>query len=372
MPLAELSPEDALRLNVLLANQPLAIRINESSMLLSALLDRSETSIKLNPNCAPAKYLKLVRSVLSERALGNPAGYPLYLQRWTRMGKMRDESLHQLLKLGDPEAVFAVVCAEGLTDELARRAWWAAEEPENARRMLQTRAVAEGNTGKELARFLIDYLPFETDPEIMIESVRVTMRQGVLPEDERRSLWKRAARKTPYLAGFIAAAPDDLPDNMTERADLPDVRRLLAGNETAIAALLLKSLSSKGRLFLHTCLRILDKPPTQDVVSTTLDVLRSYYAPLRPSGDPDLTLEQLIEEAAGFPDSTAELRSLLLQAPLLRREVEAMRVLSGIGFGVLRPQLKGSSAMGGLMRRKLEQVLQELKDQIGLILGSGS
>ena len=49
----------------------------------------------------------------------------MYLQRWTRMGQMRDESLEQLLLLGEPEAVVAVVCAPGLTDELARRAWWA-------------------------------------------------------------------------------------------------------------------------------------------------------------------------------------------------------------------------------------------------------
>ena len=35
---ADLSPEDALRLNVLLANQPQAIRINASSMTLFGLL----------------------------------------------------------------------------------------------------------------------------------------------------------------------------------------------------------------------------------------------------------------------------------------------------------------------------------------------
>jgi len=368
MPVADLSPEDALRLNVLLANQPLAIRINESRMTLSALLQQSETSIQLNPNCAHAKYLKLVRSVLSERALGNPAGYPLYLQRWTRMGKMRDESLNQLLKLGDPEAVFAVVCAEGLTNELARRAWWAAEEPENARRMLQTKAVAEGSTGKQLARFLIEYLPFETDPETMIESVRVTMRPGILPEEERRSLWKKAARKSAYLAGFIAAAPDDLPDSMAQRQDLSEIRRLLVGNEAAIALLLLKSLSSEGQLFLNACLRILDKPPNQDVVTIALDVLRNYYAAIRPNGDPDLTLEQLVEEAAAYPDSKPELQLLLSRVPLLRGEIAAMRVLSGVGFGVLRPHLRGSSAAGGLMRRKLEPVLQGITDQIRVLL----
>lgn len=363
-----LSSEDALRLNVLLANQPQAIRINESSMTLFGLLGDSETKIKLNPNCPDEKYLKQVRSVLSERALGNPAGYPLYLQRWTRMGKMRDESLNALLKLGDPEAVFAVVCAEGLTDELARRAWWASEDPENARRMLQTQAVSEGSTGKTLARFLVEFLPFETETETMIESVRVAMRPGLLPESERKALWKKSARKTPYLVGFIAAAPDNLPDRMPQRSDLPAIRDLLAGNETPVAGLLLKTLSENGQLFLDACLRIINKPPTQDVITTTLDVLRDYYAELRPAGDPDLTLEQLHEEAVAYLVK-APLQPVFEKIPSLRREIQAIHILSGLGFGVLRPELKGSSAVGGLMRRKLEPVLRGISDQINVLLG---
>lgn len=286
------------------------------------------------------------------------------------MGRMRDESLKQLLKLGDPEAVFAVVCAEGLTDELARRAWWAAEEPENARRMLHTRAVAEGHTGKRLARYLIEFLPFETDTETMIESVRVTMRPGLLPEDERKALWKKSARKIPYLAGFIAAAPDDLPDRMLQRNDLPELRVLLAADETPAVALLLKTLSEGGQVFLDACLRILSKPPTQDVITTTLDVLRDYYAALRPSGDPDLTLDELVEEAADYINDSAGLQPLFAKAPSLRREVGAMHILSGLGYGVLRPELMGSSATGGLMRRKLERVLQGISDQVRVLSGS--
>ena len=235
----ELSAEDALRLNVLLANDPLAIRINESSMTLYGLLDTGEVRVDLNPNIADEKYLKLVRSLLSERALGSPAGYPLYLQRWTRMGRMRDESLHALLKLGDPTAVFAVVCAEGLTDELARRAWWAAEEAENARRMLQTEAVVNGETGKLLARYLIEYLPFETETEKMIDSVSAALQPGLLREEDRLGLWKKASRKLPYLVGFISSTPDDLPGRLAARHDYERVRPLLAelaqqGNQAAL------------------------------------------------------------------------------------------------------------------------------------------
>ena len=47
----DLSPEDSLRLNVLLANQPQAIRINESSMIVYGLSDQGEAKVQLNPNC---------------------------------------------------------------------------------------------------------------------------------------------------------------------------------------------------------------------------------------------------------------------------------------------------------------------------------
>ncbi len=220
----ELSSEDALRLNVLLANKPLAIRIHESNMTLHGLLAGSDVTIKLNPVGSDERYLKTVRSYLSERALGNPGGYPLYLQRWTRQGRMREESLEQLLLLGESTAVFAVVCAEGLTDELARRAWWAVEEAENARRMLQTDAVVKGETGRLLASYLVEYLPFETDSEAMMESVSKALLPGLLDEAVRQLLWKKAARKTPYLVGFITATPDDLPESLPPRVDFSDCR----------------------------------------------------------------------------------------------------------------------------------------------------
>ena len=117
----ELSSQDSLRLNVLLANQPQAIRINESTMTVHGLSVDGEARIQLNPTGRAEQYLKRVKELLSGHVLGSPGGYPVYLQRWTRMGQMRDDSLEQLLLLGEPEAVVATVCAQGLTDELARR-----------------------------------------------------------------------------------------------------------------------------------------------------------------------------------------------------------------------------------------------------------
>ena len=121
----DLTPEDALRINVLLASQIEAIRLDESRMTLFALSQKGEAKVKLNPNCRDDSYLRKVRETLSSHVLGSPGGYPVYLKRWTRMGQARDEVLESLLMLGEPEAVVAVVNATGITDELARRAWWA-------------------------------------------------------------------------------------------------------------------------------------------------------------------------------------------------------------------------------------------------------
>jgi hypothetical protein len=46
-----------------------------------------------------------------------------------------------------------------------------------------------------------------------------------------------------------------------------------------------------------------------------------------------------------------------------------MRLLSGLGYGVLRPVLRDSTAMGSLMRRKLKPVLDPLLAQIEVLQG---
>ncbi|MDH5778501.1 MAG: sulfur reduction protein DsrS, partial [Gammaproteobacteria bacterium] len=145
---SQLSNEDNLRLNVLLNQEVHSIRIDEGKMLLHGLTDKGEAKIKLSPNCRNDAYIRRVKEMISSHVLGSPGGYPVYIKRWTRMGHARDNSLENLLKLGEPEAVVAVVHSKGLTDELARRAWWAMASAENARRMLEKQAVAEGAMGR--------------------------------------------------------------------------------------------------------------------------------------------------------------------------------------------------------------------------------
>jgi hypothetical protein len=373
----ELSSEDSFRLNVLLASKPMAIRIDESRMVVWGLSERGESKVPLNANGRPEQYLRKVRELISGHILGSPGGYPIYLRRWTRMGQMRDESLAQLLMLGEPEAVVAAVCSPGLTDELASRAWWAMEDAENARRMLANPAIAAGDMGKTLAAYLVEYLPFETETEKMMDSIRLVLQPGLIDEAEQQSLWKKSARKLAYVVGFLRALPDDLPDPAPARDDASGYARVLgtlarAGNPCA--SLLMRVLSSPGQTFLHTLSSVLAKPPTQDVVHAALDLVRDYYSPLRLRGDPDLSLAELLQDAQGFPTSAyapESVRACCEAAPGLRAEIAAMRLLSGVGYGVLRPVLGGSTAAGSLMRRKLRPVTDPLLQQIEVLQGKG-
>jgi len=342
------------------------------------LSEKGESKVPLHPDGHLEQYVRRVKELISGHILGSPGGYPVYLRRWTRMGQMRDESLEQLLMLGEREAVVAAVCSPGLTDELAARAWWAMEDAENARRMLANPAIVAGNMGKVLARYLLEYLPFETETEKMTESVRLVLQPGLIDEADRLSLWKKSSRKQAYLVGFLQAIPDTLPQPVPARSDAEDLAsglQPLAQTDNPCATLLLRVLSSGGQTFLRTLSDVLKKPPTQDVVQATFDLVRDYFSPLRPEGDPDLSIEELLREAQEYrrADHAPESVRLCCEAvPRLEAEVAAIRLLSGLGYGVLRPVLRDSTAIGSLMRRKLVSTTDSLLVQIGVLQGKGN
>lgn len=359
----DLSPEDSLRLNVLLANKPQAIRIHESSMTVFGLSDKGDAKIPLNANCREDQYIKKVKELISGHVLGSPGGYPIYLQRWTRMGQMRDESLEQLLLLGEPEAIIAAACAQGLTDELARRAWWAMEDAENARRMLNKEAVVQGEMGPILAEYLVEHLPFESEAEKQIETVRLVLKPGLLLEATAAGLWRKAQRKPAYYIGFIASLPDDIPETQQSSPLLSGFLSILQpfadeGNTVAIS--LLRILSSQGQAYLATLHKIFKKPTNQDVVNSTIDLIAEYFRAVRPGQDVDLTIEELTEEAQDWLSNDKEAQAIFNQCPDLEAQLIAVRLLSGLSYGVVRPAFNGTTAIGSLMRKKLVPVMDML------------
>lgn len=367
----ELSPEDSLRLNVLLANRPQAIRINESSMSVFGLSSQGEARVDLNPTCRDDQYIRHVKELISGHVLGSPGGYPVYLQRWTRMGQMKDGSLEQLLMLGEPEAVVAAVCAPGLTDELARRAWWAMEDAENARQMLRKRAVCEGAMGPVLAAYLVEHLPFESEPDKQIETVRLVLQPGLLDQAQRDDLWRKASRKSPYYVGFIATLPDDIPEPQQphpQSAVHAEVLRILAADGNVVAGALQRVLGASGQAWLSTLYRIFNKPSNQDVINITLDEIAAYFTPLR-DAKVDATLEQLEAEAGEWLQTDGGAREVLAACESLQEAVVAVRVLSGMSYGVVRPVFKGTTAIGSLMRRKLQPVMLPLYRHLDALAG---
>ena len=370
----ELTHEDQLRLNVLLANPVDAIRIDEQKLTVYALSGEGEARVKLNPNCRAEQYLRRVRELISGQVLGSPGGYPVFLKRWTRMGQTRDVNLAQLLKLGEPEAVVAVAGAGGLTDELARRAWWVEPTSDNARCMLHCAAVLEGGMGQVLAQHLVEHLPFESDPLIMVETVRLVLQPDLIDEAARLKIWQKGKHKRAYLIGFLAATPNDLPEPLPARADYashaPALGRLReAGNR--YAAMLMQALDSPGQSFVSVAENVLRKPSNQDDVVVLLNTIEGYFRAVALGTAPRQELDAIIEEAEAACQTPPDpaLAALLRAVPALKAEVLALLILARGGDAVVTPILAKSTAIGSVMRKQLEPVTGRLLRQLATLRG---
>jgi hypothetical protein len=374
----KLTPEDALRINVLLAGEVEAIRIDESRMTIHALSEKGEAKVQLNPNCRDESYLRHVRETLSSHVLGSPGGYPVYLKRWTRMGQARDETLESLLKLGEPEAVVAVVNAPGITDELARRAWWASQTSDNARCMLRQEAVVQGNMGPVLAEFLVEFLPFEEEATNQITSVRLVLQESLIDAAERMRLWEKAKHKNAYFVGFLQATPDELPDQHVANPVWESRCQQLAGlleEGNPFARQLCRLLSPAGQSYLASVEAVLKKPSNQDVVVELMHALDQYATGLS-LGEYKLdAIEDIVRMAeammGGVVDADSEssrsLQHLLQVCPDSAHHVRAMLILALLGESVLNPVFSRTDAIGTVMRKKLKPLTEPIHEQINIL-----
>jgi hypothetical protein len=335
-PLEPLAPEDALRLNVLLAGALLAVRIDEGARMLYALTPKGEARIPLHPVGRADRYFQHVREFLGGHALDSPGGYPVHLRRWTRMGQASEKNLEALLKLGAPEAVMAVAYAAGLTDELARRVWWAGENlatREIARTMLLHPAVRAGEMGRVLADYLIEHLPFEEDPVAAMHSVRVVLAAGLLDAEQREQLWAKGKRRPHYLIGFLESLPDDLP---------PETARVLPEGlpDTPAVRLLTRCYSGGGQSYLKVAELALEKPPAHEAVYLLFDLLGQYFGAGRATN-----------------------------LPLPPAELAALDALSQLSQASAEPILSKTTAIGPLMRRHLEPLFAPIIAHLRVLRG---
>lgn len=369
----ELSSEDALRLNVLLTHALQAVRIDENSLTLYALTEKGEARVALHPTGRKEQYLRLVREMLSGHALGSPGGYPLFIQRWTRMGQNSGDNIDKLLLLGDEEAVVSVAYSPRLTDELARRAWWCSKSGDNARRMLEREVVSRGSMGPVLANYLVEHLPFETSPHVVIDTIRIVLQPGLLDEQTQSRLWNRAKSDNAYYVGFLAAMPDTLPGQGAARADQEELTALLAPlvqTGSPYARQLVRVLSASGQTFLAACDDVLRRPADQDVARAMFHVMGAYFGALQHEGGEELDLKSAIamaQQRLDAPDS--ELAAVLAVAPQCLPALRALMILAEIGEFSVAPILSRTTAIGSLMRRKLEPVSEPVIELISVLRG---
>lgn len=366
----DLSAEDNLRLNVLLAQKPHAVRIDESKMVVFALTDKGEAKVPLNPNCKDEKYIKQVKAVLSTHVMGSPGGYPVFLKRWTRMGQARDESLSQMLMLGEEEAVVAAVHAPGLTDELAERAWWAMPTAENARRMLEKEAVVMGKTGPVLAEFLIEFLPFEEEQRAMIESVRLVLQPGLISQEAKQKLWKRARTKRSLYVGFMHTVPEALPEAAVPHPMYDDVGlklKLLLDAGNRYADMIVRTFSDRGQCFINTAVTALKKPTDQEVVESLLDAIAAFFVQVRPNEFTEGDIGAIAEEAQHRCDTDEAIRQVLQQFPELRPAIRAMLILSCLSVELVNPIFARTDAIGTMMRKKIQPITDPIFEQLAVL-----
>ena len=370
-----LSAEDNLRLNVLLAQELHAVRIDESKMAVFALTAKGEAKVPLHAIGKDEAYIKEVKALFSTHVMGSPGGYPVYLKRWTRMGQARNESLAQLLLLGEPEAVVAAVHASGLTDEMAARAWWAMPTAANARKMLEKQAVAEGETGKILAEFLIEFLPFEEEQSDIIESVRLVLQPGLINQHEKEKLWSKTKTKRSFYVGFLHATADDLPIEIEAHPQHEKTKQqlaLLLEKNNSYALMLEKVFSSKGQATLQTIEDALKKPGNQDVVVSLLDAIAKYFETITPQQFAEDDIELICKQAGLLCSSNNEDINEVVSA--LNETVEnsqqylcAIMILACLSVKLVNPIFARSDAIGTVMRKKIKPVTDPVFEQLKIL-----
>lgn len=369
----ELSSEDSLRLNVLINQDLQAIRIDESKMIVYALTGRGEAKVPLNPTCRDEKYLRFVREMFSTHALGSPGGYPVFLRRWTRMGEMREESLEGLLILGEPEAIVAVANSSELNEEVARRTWWAMPEADIARRMLKNPQIAGSNIGKELAAFLVEFLPFEMEAYNIVESVRLVLQPGLVDEATVQSLWSRGMRKSAFYVGFLLAIPNEVPEQSPANSNYDEIKSKLEelSIDNPYARLLIQIFSAQGQGFLRTIIKTMNKLTDQHVAVLFLKALQNYFSDLRFASDVNVRsfddIESVVDRAI-VDASNTQLNTVIDCAPEYREPLTVMLKLACAGESLVDPIFSQTDAVGSVMRKRLQPVTQPISNNINLLL----
>jgi hypothetical protein len=169
-----------------------------------------------------------------------------------------------------------------------------------------------------------------------------------------------------YFIGFLEFMAGQLPADQPARADMAEAARLLqplAEQGNAFAEQFLSLLSANGQTWLKAVSEVLARPSTSLVVYALLDAISRYFHatnyPIKAEA-----LEQILADAkalaSGELPTPKELTAALQAAPQYRQQFEAMLALSGLTSKTADPWLLRNTAVGALMRRKIEPLVAPL------------
>ncbi len=363
--MSELSSEDLLRLNVLLANAR-AIRIDEQHMRVHGLGDEREYEVQLNPRGGEQAYLTRVREFLSTAMFGSPRRYPKYLHRWAGLGQISTVPVDKLLMLGEPEVMLAVAHSATLTAQQAQLAWWAYPGPELGRRLLHKHSLLAADFARELVRYLVEYLPFETQSRDILHTVSLVLATGLVSDALCLSMWNRGQRRKSYRIAFLNHGSAHIPQRQSARADLPAAHASLQdlAAHHPLAAKLHDLLDEPGQTFIAAVLDCLPRCADQEEVNALLEAMRAYFTlpalPVPAAIVEPSPLEQAAEQMLQSDGAIALLSTL----PALHSTLRSMLVLSLVGPELTTPVFSRSDATGTVMRKQLAELTDFLQTHL--------
>ncbi len=308
---------------------------------------RAEKSIQLQSTGDSTKYLAAVQTLLVNQVLGSMGGYPSYLKRWSRMGQVGASNLSALLKLGNIEAVVAVANTRALTSDLLQLTWWCAtntdQQAEIGRFLLSKPETLSQKVGANIAHYLLEFLPYEDDINILIDTTNLVLQTGLIPLERTHKLWQQGQRKPAFLVGFIERMPRDLP-NLNHTIALPQSTELLREINTEQGQILLKTLS-----------HILAKINQEHILYRTLEVLGKQFA--HPLISPLDSIEQLqmqaenVGKTLGYEDAKSRARLFL----------------AGISEVLVVSTISAHNLTGSAIRKKLATTLKPIQAALDVL-----
>ena len=341
-----LSAEDTLKLNVLITTS-VAIRIDRYKLVVVGLNPQGkEQSIQLHPEGDSDAYLKEVKKLLVTQVLGAMGGYPSYLKRWSRMGQVSSSNLKSLLKLGEIEAVVAVANSQHLDDELIELTWWCAtntdEQAEIGRFLLSKDFVVQHPVGQQIAQYLLEFLPFTENIDVLIDTVNLILQADLIDEDAKLRMWQQGQRKTAFLVGFIERLSGALPNiDHTTAIDFNQPDLAIVSTEQA-------------QILLKTIAHILKKINQEDVLYRTLEVLgRHFQHPAVERANTLDGIDQQVDQVLADQDNNDKLRARLL--------------LAGVGEQLVVSYISAHGLTGSAIRKKLANVLEPIQQALKLL-----